>query len=485
LLHLTSLPGGHGIGDLGAAAHQFVDTLAAAKQTWWQMLPLGPAGAGDSPYQAYSAFAGNPNLISLDALVEEGLLEQFEQPEFPARRVDFRRVSRWKERQLVNAWFLLRRNHDHPLRLAFKRFRREQSWWLEGFALFMALKQSFGEKSWTNWPRELVRREPRAIANAQREFEPDIERISYEQFLFFRQLDALRRHAKSKGVKLIGDLPIFVSPESADVWTNPHLFLLDRDRRPKVVAGVPPDYFSKTGQRWGNPLYDWKAMQQEGYRWWIQRIRATLDQVDLVRIDHFRGFAASWHVPAHLPTAEKGRWVKTPGRELFEVLHKELGELPFIAEDLGLITPDVERLRDELGLPGMRVLQFAFGDGADNPFLPHRYVRNTVVYTGTHDNDTTAGWYRELTKEQKAFVRRYARTSDREAVWSLVRLAWSSVADLAIVPLQDLLELDADARMNLPGSSTGNWSWRVRPPQLRPANFDRLRDLTETFGRSK
>ena len=484
MLHITSLPGPHGIGDLGAAAHAFVDTLAAAKQTWWQILPLGPPGAGNSPYQAYSAFAGNPNLTSLEALTEANLLEKFEQQQFPQQRVDFRRVSHWKERQLVNAWFLLRRNHDHPLRAAFKRFRRAQSWWLEDFALFMALKGSFGDKSWTSWPKELVRREPRAIADAQREFESEIERICYEQFLFFRQLDALRKYAKSKGVKLIGDLPIFVSPESADVWANPHLFLLDRDRRPKFVAGVPPDYFSKTGQRWGNPLYNWKAMQQEGYRWWIQRIRATLAQVDLVRIDHFRGFAASWHVPAHLPTAEKGRWVKTPGKELFEVLRKELGRLPFIAEDLGLITPDVEKLRDELGLPGMRVLQFAFGGGADNPFLPHRYVRNTVVYTGTHDNDTTAGWYRGLSAQQKALVRQYASTPDREAVWSLIRLAWSSVADLAIVPLQDVLELGSPARMNVPGSSSGNWSWRVRASQLRQSSFDRLRELTETFGRS-
>jgi 4-alpha-glucanotransferase len=486
LLHFTSLPGPHGIGDLGAAAHDFVDRLASAKQTWWQILPVGPPGAGHSPYQAYSAFAGDPNLISIDALVTEGLLKQseLEQPRFTESRVDFEHVSRWKERQLAGAWSLLGQNRRHPLWPDLKRFMRAQSWWLDDFALFMALKRSFGERSWTDWPKELVRREPDAINDAKRKFQQDIDRLRFEQFLFFRQLNGLRKYAKSKGVKLIGDLPIFVSPESADVWANPHLFLLDRDRRPKFVAGVPPDYFSKTGQRWGNPLYDWKAMQQEGYRWWIQRIRATLDQVDLVRIDHFRGFAASWHVRAHLPTAEKGRWVKTPGRELFEALRKELGGLPFIAEDLGLITPDVEKLRDELGLPGMRVLQFAFGDGADNPFLPHKYVRNTVVYTGTHDNDTTAGWYRGLSQEQKTFLRRYANTSDREAVWSLIRLAWSSVADLAIVPLQDVLELRSQARMNVPGSSSGNWSWRVRASQMRESMFERLRDLTETFGRS-
>jgi 4-alpha-glucanotransferase len=486
LLHITSLPGRHGIGDLGAAAYRIVDTRAAAKQTWWQILPLGPPGAGNSPYQAYSAFAGNPNLISLEALVDEGLLQKFELelPRFPESRVDFRRVAYWKQRLLIVAWSMFVQNDKHRLWPAFKRFLREQADWLNDFALFMALKHAFGEKSWTDWPKELVRREPRAMAAAREKFVIHINRICFAQFLFFRQLDALRKYAKSKGVKLIGDLPIFVSPESADVWANPHLFLLDRDRRPKFVAGVPPDYFSKTGQRWGNPLYNWKAMQQEGYRWWIQRIRATLAQVDLVRIDHFRGFAASWHVPAHLPTAEKGRWVKTPGKELFEVLRKELGGLPFIAEDLGLITPDVEKLRDELGLPGMRVLQFAFGDGADNPFLPHKYVRNTVVYTGTHDNDTTAGWYRGLPAEQKSFVRQYASTSDREAIWSLIRLAWSSVADLAIVPLQDVLELGSAARMNVPGSSSGNWSWRVRAAQLRQSNFDRLAELTETFGRS-
>lgn len=484
LLHVTSLPGPHGIGDLGPVAHRWVDTLADARQTWWQILPLGPPGAGDSPYQCFSAFAGNPMLISPELLRTDGLLTRadLDTGRFPTDHVDFARVRQLKGDLLARAYDQFTRRR--ALHGAFDKFRREQAAWLDDFALFMALRDAYPDQSWTDWPKELVQRKTAALKRARQEFREAAERHAFTQFLFYRQMADLKRYANGRGVRLIGDLPIFVSPESADVWANPEIFKLDRHRRPTHVAGVPPDYFSETGQRWGNPLYRWPAMAKDGYRWWMDRFRATLETVDLVRIDHFRGFAAAWHVPAHLPTAIHGRWVRAPGHELFAAARKALGGLPFIAEDLGLITPDVDELRRAFDLPGMRVLQFGFGGSPHDAFLPHNYERNTAVYTGTHDNDTTLGWYRSLDARTKKTVRRYVPDADRNVAWELTRQAWASVADLAIVPLQDVLNLDAKARMNTPGRPTGNWGWRATEKMIGDRRIEALGELTEAYGRA-
>ena len=491
LLHVTSLPGPYGVGDLGPAARAWVDALARAKQTWWQILPLGPPGAGDSPYQSYSAFAGNPLLISPDDLLEVGLLKRDDLPAGPLRpdQADYPRARILKEKLLARAWERYRGGAGgRRVHNAVDQFIRSQADWLGDFALFMALAEATGTASWPRWPRELARYDRKALRLAMSQPVTDaLERHQFAQFLFFRQLGALREYARGKGVRLIGDLPIFVSDDSSDVWANRHLFQLDRTGRPKAVAGVPPDYFSKTGQRWGNPLYDWDRMKRDGFRWWVARARATLGQVDLVRMDHFRGFEAYWRVPAHLPTAERGRWVKAPGRDLFQTLRNELAGLPFIAEDLGVITPEVEALRDDFALPGMRVLQFAFGGGgADNPFLPHHYVRNCVAYTGTHDNDTTAGWFKSLDRTTQEQVRAYAPDwsgAKWDPAWALIRAAWSSVAEVAIAPLQDVLSLRSRARMNIPGTAAGNWRWRFQEKDLRPELLDRLAHLTATYGR--
>ena len=488
LVHVTSLPGGHGIGDLGPAARRFVDLLARARQTWWQVLPLNPPAQAGCPYQAYSAFAGDPLLISLDALAEEKLVRRSEVPveAWPEDRIDFARVAAFKAPLLVLAWqrFNGARRHE-ALREEFGRFRKRQRDWLEDYALYVALKHHHGAAtSWVDWPGGLARRDARALEAARTEFAGAIDRAAFEQFLFARQLAALRTYAKSKGVKLLGDLPIYVSHESADVWANRAMFELDGSGRPRAVAGVPPDVFSEDGQRWGNPLYDWKAMAREGFLWWVDRARATLAQVDLVRLDHFRAFAAYWRIPADRPTARHGRWVRAPGRALFETLRRALKGMPFVAEDLGVITPDVEALRDDFAMPGMRVLQFAFGSGHDNPFLPHNHVRGAIAYTGTHDNDTTVGWFKSLDDEAKRHLLHYAPGAKRDPAWGLIRLAMASVADIAIVPLQDLLRLGSEARINTPGTSEGNWSWRVKPSLLRPSVFDRLGELTETYGRA-
>jgi 4-alpha-glucanotransferase len=489
LLHVTSLPSRYGIGDLGPAAYHWVDQLARAKQSWWQVLPLGPPGAGNSPYQAFSAFAGNPALVSPERLLEEGLLDRADlaggsRDRFPAGRVDFPRAGALKTGLIAVAWerFASGRGGKR-LRTPFEAFTRKQRAWLDDFALFMALKEAHATRSWTEWPKPLVVRDRAVLADAKRDLGDALGQHQFAQFLFFRQLEALRGYARKKGVRLIGDLPIYVSPESSDVWANPHLFLLDRRRRPTAVAGVPPDLFSRTGQRWGNPLYDWQAMRRDGFAWWVERMRATLAQVDLVRLDHFRGFAGYWKIPAHLATAVRGRWVKGPGMELFDALRKGLGKLPLIAEDLGVITPDVERLRDGLGLPGMRVLQFAFGGGADNPHLPHQHVRNVAVYTGTHDNETTAGWYAALDRKHRSAVYGYTPEAKSDPSWALIRLAWSSVADLAIAPMQDVLRLGNQARMNTPGTALGNWGWRMVAGMLRNETLDRLAEMTETYGR--
>jgi 4-alpha-glucanotransferase len=391
-------------------------------------------------------------------------------------------VTRWKSGILGHAWQQFLAGKAKSLRGPFEQFRASQSRWLDDYALFMALKEVRPAMSWTSWPAALMQRKPAALRTAREELSDAIGRQQFIQFLFFRQLDALRRHARQRSVQMIGDLPIFISADSSDVWANPQLFQLDRQRRPKAVAGVPPDYFAKTGQRWGNPLYDWDAMRRDGYAWWIERAKGALAQADLVRLDHFRGFSAYWRIPAHHPTAERGRWIPAPGRELFAALRRELHGLPFIAEDLGMITPDVESLRDEFGLPGMRVLQFAFG-GGDSPFLPHNYIRNTIAYTGTHDNDTTAGWFAQLSRNERAAVVRYAPLAKQDVAWEFIRLAWASVAKIAVAPMQDVLRLGSKARINTPGKPTGNWGWRLRAADLTGAAKEELGALTETFGR--
>jgi 4-alpha-glucanotransferase len=485
LLHPTSLPGPYGIGDLGPAAYAWVQTLAQARQSWWQILPLGPTGYGDSPYQAASTFAGNPLLISPDLLAQEGLVASADLAAgpFPTDWVDYPAVSAWKLGLLARAWQNFQQGAAAGLRGPFEEFCRHSAGWLDDFALFLSLKETQGGRAWTDWPAELVHRQPTALAEARQRLRPAIGLHQFSQFLFFGQWQALKRFANEHGIRLIGDIPIFVSPDSADVWANPQLFQLDEHRRPRVVAGVPPDYFSQTGQLWGNPLYDWGAARASGYAWWIARLRATLDLVDLVRLDHFRGFEAYWEIPAGRPTAEVGRWVKAPGADFLTAARSALGALPLIAEDLGVITPEVEALRDRFALPGMRILQFAFSD-SKNPYLPHNFVPRTVVYTGTHDNDTTVGWFRTLPAGELGFLRRYVPSIDESTVaWDLIRLAWGSVADYAIAPLQDLLGLGTEARMNLPGRAEGNWRRRYRADMLTPAVFDRLADLTELYNR--
>jgi 4-alpha-glucanotransferase len=485
LLHPTSLPGPYGIGDLGPQAYAWVDTLRRARQSWWQVLPLGPTGYGDSPYQSFSSFAGNPYLISPELLVQEGLLPRADvaNAHFPAEHVDYGPVIQFKLQLLARAWENYRSGIAPALRPLFGEFCREHARWLDDYALFMALKDRYAGASWSSWPRELLGRQGPALAQARHELSETVGRHQFGQFLFYRQWGNLKSYANSRGVRLIGDLPIFVSSDSADVWANPELFLLDEDRCPLVVAGVPPDYFSATGQLWGNPLYDWEALKQTGYAWWVARLRATLGHVDLVRLDHFRGFEAFWEIPAGMPTAEVGRWVKGPGADLFQSLRQALGGLPIIAEDLGLITPEVETLRDQLQLPGMRILQFAFGGAAEDRFLPHNYEPNTIVYTGTHDNDTTHGWYTTLGERESTFLRRYIGRGDGDVAWDLIRLAWGSVADFALAPLQDVLSLGTEARMNLPGRPSGNWGWRFTEGMLASAVLDRLTGMTEIYSR--
>ncbi len=484
LLHVSSLPGPFGIGDLGPAAFRWIDLLAAAGQTWWQVLPLGPPGCGNSPYQSYSAFAGNPDLISPKALARDGLLGRAQVRDASGGRpgvVDHEHVSPIKARLIARAWERFNGGAARPLRGAFEAFCASQAGWLDDYACFMAIREEMG--ALPGWPRDLLFRRTAALREARRKWADVIDRQRFAQFIFHRQLAALREHARSRGVKLIGDLPIYVSADSADVWANPHLFRLDRQRRPAVIAGVPPDLFSSTGQCWGNPLYDWRAARSENYAWWVSRLKATLEQVDLVRIDHFRGFAAYWEVPAGRQTAELGRWVRGPGAKLFAVLLEQLGSLPVIAEDLGLITPDVLALRDQFGLPGMRVLQFAFG-GDDSPDLPHNYIPNCVAYTGTHDNDTTAGWYASLDRRQRDRVRNYICGADQHPARALIRSAWASVANLAVAPLQDVMGLGGEARMNYPGTATGNWRWRLADDALKMHGLlDWLGEMTRTYRR--
>ena len=471
LLHPTSLPSRFGIGDLGPEAYKFVDFLVEAGQTLWQVLPLGPTGYGDSPYASYSAFAGNTLLISPERLVDDGLLDHGDLEETPVGPIDYGRAHQLKAELLQRAFS----NRDKSnLRSAFEAFTQQQTYWLDDYATFRALKDENRGVAWTEWG---------STGAADERLKDQIEAQKFYQFLFFRQWSALRSYCHDRGIKLIGDFPIFVAHDSADVWTNPEQFKLGQNGKPTVVAGVPPDYFSATGQLWGNPLYNWERMQTDRFQWWIERVRALFRMVDIARVDHFRGFVACWEIPAGDTTAERGAWVNTPGRELFNSIRQALDELPIIAEDLGVITAEVHALRDDLGFPGMRVLQFGFGDDPKTSVnLPHNFVPNVVAYTGTHDNDTAVGWFNSAAGERQVCLD-YLNTSGDEINWDFIRAVWESVAERAIAPLQDVLGLGSDARMNLPNSNDGNWCWRYEPGVITKDLALRLRNLTHLYGR--
>jgi 4-alpha-glucanotransferase len=501
LLHPTSLPGRFGVGDLGVEAYRFADFLAHTAQRIWQVLPLGPTGYGDSPYQCFSAFAGNPLLVSLEKLGAEGDLTPDDLavnlPYFPDRQADFGWVVQYKLPLLKQAAKNFRTRASAARRENYETFCRQNASWLENYALFMAVKEAHGGRAvWNQWERDIAARQPEALARWKEHLTAEVEAQKYTQYQFFRQWSALKAYCHQRGIQMMGDIPIFVAHDSADVWARPELFHLDANGNPAVQAGVPPDYFSATGQLWGNPLYCWDAMAQTGYAWWIDRFRSALKLVDMVRLDHFRGFEAYWEVPGKENTAVNGRWVKAPGGEMLEAVQKALGDLPIVAETLGVITPEVEALRERFGFPGMGILQFAFGVDPQAPeFKPHNYQHHFVVYTGTHDNDTTVGWWtsrgtgdstrtRENIRLEREFTKKYLGTDGREINWAFIRCLLASVADVVITPLQDVLGLGSEARMNLPASRSGNWRWRFTADQLTPEIGERLRELTVVYDRA-
>jgi 4-alpha-glucanotransferase len=493
------LPGRYGVGDLGHEAYRFVDFLVAAGQSLWQVLPLGPTGYGNSPYQCFSAFAGNTLLVSPDLLVEQGLLAPSDlsrAASFADERVEYGAAFELKDALLGKAFENFKTANPAVVRAGFEEFKANAAAWLDDYALYRSLKRERDEVAWTSWEEPLVRREASALASARARLSDEIEEVKFKQFLFFDQWSRLREYCHGQNVSVVGDIPIFVAHDSADVWAQPRQFRLGADGRPAVVAGVPPDYFSRTGQLWGNPLYDWERMREDGFRWWVARVRAMLSLVDVIRIDHFRGFAAFWEIPGGDETAERGRWVFAPGRELFRVVKQELGVLPIIAEDLGFITPDVISLRDEFDFPGMRILQFGFSTDATNKDLPHNYVRNTVVYTGTHDNDTAVGWFQSRpdgggsvrsaaqVERERRYCLDYLASDGSEINWDFIRAVYASAGDTALVPLQDVLGLGSESRMNIPATMSANWSWRFKDGALDEELGVRLRRLAELYGRS-
>jgi len=488
LCHPTSFPSRHGVGDLGKGAYDFVDWLVAAKQQLWQVLPLGPTGYGDSPYQCFSAFAGNPLLISPEGLIYSGLLPAdalADVPPFPAHQVDFGPVIAYKQGLLRRSFEHFKTHATPEQHAGFAGFQQCNASWLTDYGLFMALKGNFGGGSWHAWPRDIRVREPGALAYYRGQVGEWATYHEYVQWLFADQWRALKAYANGLGIQIIGDIPIFVAEDSADVWARPDQFQLDGEGNPTVIAGVPPDNFSATGQRWGNPHYRWDAMRRDGFRWWIERIQQTLTVVDVVRIDHFRGFEAAWAIPADEPTAVNGRWVKAPGATLFEAINAALGKLPIIAEDLGVITPEVDALRTGFGFPGMKVLQFGFALDNDPKYLPHSFEKDFIVYPGTHDNNTVLGWFNEAirTGPEKWNCLRYLGTDGHDLAWDFIRLAWSSTASQAVACLQDIMSLGNEARMNFPSVPSGNWQWRYTPEMLTDAQCARLRELTVIYDR--
>ena len=476
LLHPSSLPGGIGAGDLGADAHRFVDFLAQSGFSVWQMLPLGPTHRDASPYHSLSLHAGNPMLISLERLVEWGWLNKRE-PAGADNPVSYRL------RRLAQAHQIFLERAAPADQRSFETFINTEVHWLEDYSLYRALRREFSGQAWYQWPVPLRNREPAALAAARARLIDEIEQVCFEQFVFARQWQELRAHANQQDVLLFGDMPIFVAHDSVDVWTHRKYFTLDADGQPTVVAGVPPDYFSKDGQRWGNPLYRWDQLQANGFRWWIERLTTEFRRFDLIRIDHFRGFEACWEIPAAEATAVNGRWVKVPGEALFEALMEHFSMLPLAAEDLGLITPEVYALRDKFGLPGMKILQFAFDSGPDNPYLPHNHRQESVVYTGTHDNDTTLAWFDDLPADRQLYVVEYLGYPHEAMPWPLIRAALASVSQLTIIPMQDVLALGRGYRMNTPGTTEENWRWRYTWEQLPPDLTERLRRLARLYGR--
>lgn len=486
LLHPTSLPGPHGIGDFGDGAFRFVDWLDEAGQRLWQIMPLGPTGYGDSPYSSPSAFAGNPLLISLNWLEGDGLLVADDlagAPAFPDDRVEFGEVVEFKHRMLRLAHDRFLGDAGEAQRKAFDRFRADESWWLDDYALFMAVKRANEMTGWHEWDEPIRLRNETAVAAATQQLAGELAYIRFVQFQFQRQWLELRAYANARGIRIVGDIPIFVAEDSADVWANQEQFKVDARGRATEVAGVPPDPFSATGQIWGNPIYDWRTMRKDGYRWWRQRIGRTIRLVDIVRIDHFRAFAAAWVVPAGAETAATGHWERTPGGDVFAAIRREFGDVPVIIEDLGVITPDVITLREILGYPGMNVLQFAFEEDPTNVYLPHNYRRQSVVYTATHDNQTTVGWFAGKSNAERQSIQRYLGRDGSDIAWDLIRVALASVADTVILSMQDVLRLGDEARMNVPGQPLGNWSWRCQPHQLTGGLAQGLREMTWLYGR--
>ncbi len=487
LLHPTSLPGPHGSGDFGQAAYHFVDWLVSAGQTLWQILPLGGIGPGDSPYMSSSAFAGNVLLIDLVELQKQGWLAAADlvpDEGLQATTLNFAAVLPYRMARLAIAAARFEASATSAQRTEFAAFCAAQTSWLPDYALFMALAEANDWRDWCDWDAGLAKREPAALANAHQAHAARAQFWRFCQWSFYRQWAALKAYANGHGVQIVGDTPIFIAHQSAEVWAQQHLFELDEAGRPTVVAGVPPDFFSATGQRWGNPLYRWSEHAKDGFAWWVERVRRTFELVDIVRIDHFRGFAAYWEIPAGEPTAIKGTWIKAPGEALFKAITRALGPMPIIAEDLGVITPDVDALRKKFGFPGMRILQFAFAGDASDRFLPHNFEPDTVVYTGTHDNNTSVGWWAEATEKERHYARGYLATDGHDIAWTMIRAACASVADTAVHPMQDVLALPAEQRMNFPGQASGWWRWRFEWTQLQPWHAHRLAELCRLYGRT-
>jgi 4-alpha-glucanotransferase len=486
LLHISSLPGPYGIGDLGPSAFRFADLLAENGFTYWQILPLGPLGAGNSPYQAFSAYAGDPVYVSPESLISWGLLSQEEVspvPEFHKKEVEFDKVRIWKEQIMKLAWKAFQKGANPDLQHEYHHFLEEHGWWLSDYALFMAIMDSKGHGRWNSWGEGLRDREPDEMKAAKEELKEEIEFEKFKQFQFFRQYFILKNYANSKGIKIFGDMPLYVSYESSDVWSNQNLFLLDNEGNPTVVGGVPPDYFSEEGQLWGNPVYNWDALAAQNHHWWMARIYFNLHLFNLVRIDHFRGLESFWAIPSSSETAKRGYWMPVHGHEILSLLQSRMDTLPIVAEDLGLITPEVEQLRDRFGLPGMKVLQFAFAEGGDGVHLPHQYRSNNLVYTGTHDNNTLKGWWNNLVQTERKNVLHYLAGNRGPIPDRLIELAWLSVACTAIVPMQDLLQLGETARMNVPGLADGNWGWRFTWKQLSKERLKWFKQLNQTYQR--
>jgi len=483
LLHITSLPGSEGTGTLGKNAFQFVDLLVKTKQKLWQILPLGQVGYGNSPYQCYSAFAGNIQLIDLELLAKEGWLTKadLKAPAFSVQKADFEAAGKWKLPLLMKAYENFQKN-TAPFINEYFYFQYEHDWWLNDFALFMALKEHFGGVSWNNWPEEIKFRKPDAMQKYAEKLKVETDTWKFFQWLFSRQWHNLKDYANEKGIEIIGDVPLYVSSDSADVWANSDIFYLDEELNPKEVGGVPPDYFSKTGQLWGNPVYNWHRLEERNFDWWISRLKFNLNMFNLVRIDHFRGLESYWSVPAGEKTAVNGKWVPAKGFELLAKFRYINGNLPFIAEDLGVITPEVEKLRDDFHLMGIKVLQFAFGSDVKNENLPHNYKNNFLVCTGTHDNDTTLGWLNSAKQKEKKMIKKYLGEGE-QALQNAIEMVWASTARLAVLPMQDLLGLGTEARMNIPGTATGNWGWRFDWNNVKQDDLQNLKNLTEKYNR--